>query len=238
MIPTPLPVPRRLGWSRPEVLVAAHPKRGLGERRCGSSVCFPTSVTTSPSPRHEAWVRGQGGVSGRGSRHRRGLFAPGKEMLAAEMEPGMKTYSACVMACASGDQWQQALSSLGDLRDAGLVPDLFCYNIQSNACSKGGQWQRALALLRELCEASLEPDLVSFNIGIGACEKSGEWQQALSLLCSLCDFKVEPDSVSYSLGVSSCEEGWQMLWVLPLLRGLSDSVICNEFLVPARAKHV
>ncbi|CAK0799481.1 unnamed protein product [Prorocentrum cordatum] len=64
-------------------------------------------------------------------------------------------------ACEKGEQWQQALALLSEMREAKLEPNVISCTAGISAYEKGEQWQRALALLSEMREAKLEPIAIS-----------------------------------------------------------------------------
>ncbi|CAK0858602.1 unnamed protein product [Prorocentrum cordatum] len=140
-------------------------------------------------------------------------------MREATVEPdAIFSYSAGISACEKGEQWEQALALLSEMREAKVEPDVISYSAGISACEKGDQWQRAVALLRELWAAKLEPDVILiYNAGISACEKGEQWQWALLLFGEMREARVEPSVTSYSAGISACGKLEQWHRALALL---------------------
>ena len=67
----------------------------------------------------------------------------------------MFNFSAAFSACEKGGQWEQALSLLKEMQDAGVTPDVISPSAAISACEKGGQWEQALSLLKEMLVASV-----------------------------------------------------------------------------------
>ena len=62
------------------------------------------------------------------------------------MEPNKQTeisYNSAISACEKGHQWEQALSTLQDMRLPQLEPDVISYSAAISACEKGQHWQQA-----------------------------------------------------------------------------------------------
>ncbi|CAK0851352.1 unnamed protein product, partial [Prorocentrum cordatum] len=113
---------------------------------------------------------------------------------------GRLSYSAGISACEKGEQWQQSLALLCDMRETKLEFDGISCTAVISACEKGEQWQRALALLREMWETKLVPNVIfSYSAGISACEKGEQWQRALALLSEMQEAKLEPDVISTTM---------------------------------------
>merc|ERR1712083_946997 len=113
-----------------------------------------------------------------------------------------------ISACEQGWQWQHALSSLRDIWQAKLEPDVISFGTGINACEKGGQWRHAGSLLRELRDvAKLEPNVISYRAGITARKKDGWWQQTVSMLSDMWDSSLELDCDMVNVATSTSERG-------------------------------
>ncbi|CAK0803183.1 unnamed protein product [Prorocentrum cordatum] len=120
------------------------------------------------------------------------------------------SYSACISACESGEQWQRALTLLGEMWEAKVAPNVISYNALIGASGKSEQWQLVLALLGEMRGAAVEPDVIfSYNSVISACKM---WQRALVLFREMWEVKLQPMAIiTYNVGISACATGeqWQ-----------------------------
>ena len=76
-------------------------------------------------------------------------------------EPDVISYNSAISACEKGQQWEQALRLLLEMRSSRLEPNVMSYNSAISACSKGQQWEQALNLLPETRSSQLEPDVIS-----------------------------------------------------------------------------
>jgi len=66
-------------------------------------------------------------------------------------------FTAAMQACEKESQWEQALSLLGVLSNAGWTLDTISFNAAISACEKGEQWDQA----KSLREAGMSDDVGS-----------------------------------------------------------------------------
>ncbi|CAK0869074.1 unnamed protein product [Prorocentrum cordatum] len=125
-------------------------------------------------------------------------------MWEAKLEPDSVTTLGSA-ACEKGEQWQQALSLLGEMREAQLEPSVISYSAGISACEKVGHWQQALSLLVAMLEVKLEPDAISYSSGVTVCEKCGKWGLALSLLSELWRMNLELSAPNFNSGIGVYE---------------------------------
>ena len=78
------------------------------------------------------------------------------------------TFGALISACAEGQQWQQSLSFLDEMRPSGLQPDVITFSALIGACSTGQLWQRALGFLDEMRHGGRQPDVTTFSALLSA----------------------------------------------------------------------
>ncbi|CAK0893899.1 unnamed protein product [Prorocentrum cordatum] len=136
-------------------------------------------------------------------------------MWGAKVEPNDMSYTAGMSACRNGLQWQRALSLLGEMRAAKLVPNAL---LQRWGKCVREKWEMATGSVVAQRDAGGEVRArLSFTAGIRACKKGRQWQQALSLFSEMREATLEPNVASYSAGVGACEEGGQRQQALSLL---------------------
>ena len=76
------------------------------------------------------------------------LADAGENAVAAENTiDGVISYNSTISACEKGQQWEQAVSLLPEMRSYWLEPDVISYSSLISACEKGKQWEQALGLL-------------------------------------------------------------------------------------------
>lgn len=83
------------------------------------------------------------------------------EMRHRGVEPDVITYSAAILACEKGEQWERALSLLDEMQHGGIEPNEFSFDAAISACERSGQYDRADSLLREMKQRALEPAVIS-----------------------------------------------------------------------------
>ena len=138
-------------------------------------------------------------------------------------------------------EWERAVALLGEMRQKGLVPDVFSFTSAISACEKSSQWERALELLSEMRGRGVEPNVVTYSAAISACEKGSQWERALELLSEMRQRGLEPNVITYSAAISACEKGSQWERALELLnemqeRGLEPNVITYSASISACEK--
>ena len=60
--------------------------------------------------------------------------------------PNVISYSAVIIACEKGQQWQQALGLLAVMQQTAVLPNRISYIAVISACEMGLLWQQALGL--------------------------------------------------------------------------------------------
>ena len=150
-----------------------------------------------------------------------------------------KKFTVRLTACRH--DYRRALALLDEMRESGVMPNVFHYSAAITACEKGGQWRRALALLDEMRASRVTPNDYSFNAAISACEKGGQWRRALDLLDEMRASRVTPDAFSFNATISACEKGGQWQQALALLdemraKGVPPNVITFNAAISACAR--
>ena len=131
-------------------------------------------------------------------------------------------------ACATGQQWEIALSLFVEATHASLQADMVAVTTAMSACEAGLKWQQAIAILSSALESSLLPDPTACNVAISCCAKILNWRAALALLGGQALSSVSdawPDVVSYNAALGSCkqEESWRK--ALTLLHNMQSQNI-------------
>ncbi|CAE8725064.1 unnamed protein product, partial [Polarella glacialis] len=100
---------------------------------------------------------------------------------------GIITYNAALSACAAGSGWDSAAALLGDLRRAGIQPDILTCNSAMKSALAGSRWRWALRLLSatETSSRRLRPDVFAHAAALDACRAAGVLQPAPALLAGL-----------------------------------------------------
>ena len=68
--------------------------------------------------------------------------------------PNSVTYSAAIVACEKGEQWQQTLDLFVAEQSVELLPDVITYNASISAHEKREQWQPGHLVCREVLMCS------------------------------------------------------------------------------------
>ena len=150
-----------------------------------------------------------------------------------------KKFTVRLTACRH--DYRRALALLDEMRESGVMPNVFHYSAAITACEKCGQWRRGLALLDEMRASRVTPNDYSFNAAISACEKGGQWRRALDLLDEMRASRVTPDAFSFNATISACEKGGQWQRALALLdemraKGVPPNVITFNAAISACAR--
>merc|ERR1711918_110689 len=83
-------------------------------------------------------------------------------------EPNVISYSAAICACEKGQQWEQALSLLHEVRRSQVKLDVLSFSAGMGAWEKGQRWEQALCLLREILQSRMHPNVISYSDAISA----------------------------------------------------------------------
>ena len=95
---------------------------------------------------------------------------------------------------------QRALDMPGEMRDAGIRPNVIVYTNLIKACRR--QWQKAYPLLEQMRAEGIKPNAITYTHLIKACDR--HWQEALALLDEMRDRDgVEPNVYTYSAAISA-----------------------------------
>lgn len=141
------------------------------------------------------------------------------------------TYNAAIAACGKGGRVERAVELLGEMRNAGLVPDAMSFNSAMLACAERGSWKQALSLLREMESSGqigskgggpraggISPDEFSYSSAIVACGRGGKWSLGVGLLDSMRRKGVSLSTVSYNAAMTACGDAGQWQRAVELLR--------------------
>lgn len=141
------------------------------------------------------------------------------------------TYNAAIAACGKSGRVERAVELLGEMRNAGLVPDAMSFNSAMLACAERGSWKQALLLLREMESSGqiepkgegprpggISPDEFSYSSAIVACGRGGRWSLGVGLLDSMRRKGVSPSTVSYNAAMTACGDAGQWQRAVELLR--------------------
>ncbi|CAE7308393.1 unnamed protein product [Symbiodinium sp. CCMP2592] len=146
----------------------------------------------------------------------------------ASVEPDVVTFNAALSACR---RWAKAKELRSDLRERGLVEDIYTFNSLLSVAERCLRWDVALQLLEEMPSADLAPDVVSFSTTISACEKALRWEMALALLEEMRVRKVAPNAFTFGAAASACEACRQWERAMALLANAgSFSITANSIL--------
>eukprot|EP00439_Symbiodinium_sp_Y106_P060337 s3439_g8.t3 len=146
----------------------------------------------------------------------------------ASVEPDVVTFNAALSACR---RWAKAKELRSNLRERGLVEDIYTFNSLLSLAERCRRWDFALQLLEEMPTADLAPDVVSFSTTISACEKALRWEMALALLEEMRVRKVTPNAFTFGAAASACEACRQWERAMALLANAgSFSITANSIL--------
>ena len=142
-----------------------------------------------------------------------------QEMMDAGMAPGVISFSAAMSACVNGEQWDNALSLLQQMRETpGVGLDVISLNVAILACKGTGRWEQALEMIDEICEMGETPGVISFSAAMSACVNGEQWDKALSLLRQMREAPgVELRARDLQVAILACKGSRQWEQALQLL---------------------
>ncbi|CAE7728342.1 unnamed protein product [Symbiodinium microadriaticum] len=105
------------------------------------------------------------------------------DLVLQRLEADVVTYSTAISACDPQD-WQTALSLLGQMEHTGLEINLVCYSAALQACGRSTQWQRGLILYSrfERSQPVLRFDVVPLSAVLESLESSRQQLLLVQLL--------------------------------------------------------
>ncbi|CAE7935429.1 unnamed protein product [Symbiodinium sp. KB8] len=119
----------------------------------------------------------------RGAGHLRLCLQLLADLVLQRLEADVVTYSTAISACDPQD-WQTALSLLGQMEHTGLEINLVCYSAALQACGRSTQWQRGLILYSrfERSQPVLRFDVVPLSAVLESLESSRQQLLLVQLL--------------------------------------------------------
>eukprot|EP00435_Cladocopium_sp_Y103_P045857 s1549_g13.t1 len=142
--------------------------------------------------------------------------------------PDVQTYSAAMVSCATGEQWQAAVMLLEKSAERSLQCNTVLINSCLTACERATAWEAAVFLLDEVGQKQSELDVISLNVAISACAAASEWQVALDLLTSSSSRQLQRNSISFNSAMKVSEKNQRWQFALVLLRLADDSACVGE----------
>ena len=122
------------------------------------------------------------------------------------IEVNTKSYTAAIMACGNGGNWQMALSLLEEMDQYGVLISDFTYNACISACEKSGKWEIALELLEEMISLGIEPGTITYSACISACARDFRVDVALDLFQSMKNKMIPTNTIVYSALIDICAQ--------------------------------
>ena len=108
--------------------------------------------------------------------------------------------------------WQQALSLLDEMVEAGVAPDTVSYTTAISACAAAGHLEAAREVYKAMREAGVVPNRPTYASLLKACARNKRWREALELLEEMEaagkeDPDLVPDTIIYNGVIDACRAG-------------------------------
>ena len=127
------------------------------------------------------------------------------ELLEAQTEPDVITYSCVLAAC--GNLWQDALFLLEDMNRRQVQANVAPLNSAILCCGRAAKWMQALKLLGDFELNGFQPDVISYTSAIQAC--GDMWEKILLLLLDASSKAVQLNFITYSTSVAATAREWR-----------------------------
>lgn len=138
-------------------------------------------------------------------------------------------YGGALRACASSGEHERVLDLFVRIKDAGLVPSMFCYQQAILACERAGSVRLARDLLDEMKPNGLQPNIFVFTAAVQVCASRGAFNAALGLLDRMHSEGPKPTTVTYNVllrgavALGQLEVASKVLSQMPQLGAQPDS---------------
>ncbi|CAM9775595.1 unnamed protein product [Chrysoparadoxa australica] len=95
-----------------------------------------------------------------------------------------KTIRAAIVGCSRGGHWQEALSLMDQMKQAGHEVGAVCYGAAMEALERQQEFVKGLDLYRDMLNQGIRPDIMVYQSAIRCCWGVGEWRRAVSMLAA------------------------------------------------------
>ena len=114
-------------------------------------------------------------------------------------------YQAVLKSCRKRRAWQEAASTIGDMRASGVAIDSYHLSAAMTVCTRASEWQTSLRLFDEwVASGTQEPHRTCYNAALAACAASGRREEALALLASMDLGALKPTAGCYTAAAKAC----------------------------------
>eukprot|EP00667_Euglena_gracilis_P016200 EG_transcript_16913 len=100
------------------------------------------------------------------------LLTASMESIALRFTAG--TYRAMILVHVRNNQWQQAVQTLQDMRNARFIPSIKDYTAVISTVGKVGKWKLALQVFQDIDRVGLSPDIRAYTAIIDALWRAGQ----------------------------------------------------------------
>lgn len=123
------------------------------------------------------------------------------------VEPVLRTYNTCLIACNMCNQPREALAVYHRLLTDGFAPNSTTMNALISAYGKTAQLDKALDVYREMLRQNMERSVITYSSLISACEKAGQWETALNIFNEMTKDGCAPNTVTFNSLITACAQG-------------------------------
>lgn len=127
------------------------------------------------------------------------------------VEPVLRTYNTCLIACNMCNQPREALAVYHRLLTDGFAPNSTTMNALISAYGKTAQLDKALDVYREMLRQNMERSVITYSSLISACEKAGQWETALNIFNEMTKDGCAPNTVTFNSLITACAQGARRL---------------------------
>eukprot|EP00931_Biecheleriopsis_adriatica_P063368 TRINITY_DN38357_c0_g1_i1.p1 TRINITY_DN38357_c0_g1~~TRINITY_DN38357_c0_g1_i1.p1 ORF type:complete len:279 (-),score=63.25 TRINITY_DN38357_c0_g1_i1:34-840(-) len=134
-----------------------------------------------------------------------------QEMHESPCKPGVKAYSAAIVACANR-RWSLALDLFRQIEEQNMSPDTNAFHQLIHVFGKTKKYEHALGLLGDMQRREIPPDKALLRSALSYCRQGGLWAHAIAIIEDMDRYTMDPMAVEFNEAMDACfaahEDDW------------------------------
>lgn len=114
-------------------------------------------------------------------------------------------YQSVLNSCRKRRAWQEAASTIAEMRARGVTVDGYHISAAMTICTKADEWRASLRIFGEWADdGTHEPDMTCYNAALAACVSAGRREEALALIARMDGGVLKPTAGCFTAAAKAC----------------------------------